>query len=147
MRAKVHAAVAEEDPSGLRLRARGMSEFTGVPAYRALHVETVAAVTGDPAVGRTCDALAGIFLAGKLAPGQEITERQREVCREYICAEVPLFLDTPAILGVPSSLNVYHQALPLADLLYARGSGLRASRNQGHGILTPAGPRTEGDPR
>lgn len=147
VRAKVHAAVAEEDPSGLRLRARGMSEFTGVPAYRTLHAETVAAVAGDPVVRRTCDALAGIFLAGKLSPGQEITERQREVCREYICAEVPLFLDTPAILGVPSSLNVYHQALPLADLLYARGSGLRASRNQGHGILTPAGTRVEGDPR
>ncbi|WP_202818543.1 tRNA-dependent cyclodipeptide synthase, partial [Mycobacterium tuberculosis] len=25
----------------------------------------------------------------------------------------PLFLDTPAILGVPSSLNCYHQSLPL----------------------------------
>ncbi|MFD0515446.1 tRNA-dependent cyclodipeptide synthase [Streptomyces aureus] len=49
-----------------------------------------------------------------------------------------LFLDTPAILGVPSSLNLYHHALPLADLLYARGSGLRASRNQGHAVITPA---------
>ncbi|MER8043162.1 tRNA-dependent cyclodipeptide synthase [Streptomyces sp. NPDC094032] len=148
VRAKVHAAVGEGDPAGVRMRARGMSEFAALPEYRALHRETLAALDGDPVVRRTCDALAGIFMAGKLAPGQEVSERQREVCREYICAEVPLFLDTPAILGVPSSLNVYHQALPLADLLYARGSGLRASRNQGHGILTPAGiTRTEGDSR
>ncbi|MEV5974782.1 tRNA-dependent cyclodipeptide synthase [Streptomyces sp. NPDC051921] len=137
VRAKVQGAVAEAEAGG-RLRGRGMSEFRGVPAYDALHREVVAAVAEDPVVRATCDVLAGIFLAGKLTPGQEITERQKEVCREYICAEVPLFLDTPAILGVPSSLNVYHQALPLADLLYARGSGLRASRNQGHGILTPA---------
>ncbi|MFI8516630.1 tRNA-dependent cyclodipeptide synthase [Streptomyces sp. NPDC085481] len=143
VRAKVGAAVAEADPDGLRLRGRGMSEFGEVPAYQELHRQVLAAVAGDPVVRGTCDALAGIFLAGKLTSGQEVTDRQREVCREYICAEVPLFLDTPAILGVPSSLNVYHQALPLADLLYARGSGLRASRNQGHGILTPV----EGDPR
>ncbi|MFI8965159.1 tRNA-dependent cyclodipeptide synthase [Streptomyces sp. NPDC053493] len=143
VRAKVGAAVAEADPAGTRLRGRGMSEFRGVAAYDALHREVVAAVAGDPVVRATCDALTGIFLAGKLTPGQEVNERQREVCRAYICAEVPLFLDTPAILGVPSSLNCYHQALPLADLLYARGSGLRASRNQGHGILTP----TEGEAR
>lgn len=43
-----------------------------------------------------------------------------------------------AILGVPSSLNCYHQLLPMAELLYSRGSGLRASRNQGHAIITPA---------
>ncbi|MEU5216247.1 tRNA-dependent cyclodipeptide synthase [Streptomyces sp. NPDC020807] len=143
VRAKVGAAAAEADPTGLRVRARGMSEFRDLPAYQELHRQVVAAVDGDPVVRETCDALTGIFLAGKLAPGQEATTLQKAVCRAYICAEVPLFLDTPAILGVPSSLNCYHQALPLADLLYARGTGLRASRNQGHGILTPA----EGDAR
>jgi len=151
VRAKVAAAVEEADPTGVRVRTRGMSEFRSVPAYQELHRQVLEAVEHDPVVRATCDALTGIFLAGKLAPGQEITERQREVCRAYICAEVPLFLDTPAILGVPSSLNCYHQALPLADLLYARGSGLRASRNQGHGILTPvespAHTPVEGDTR
>ncbi|WP_418956679.1 tRNA-dependent cyclodipeptide synthase [Streptomyces tritici] len=137
VRAKVRAAVQEADPTGVRVRARGMSEFGDIPAYRELHGQVLDAVRTDPVVRETCDALAGIFLAGKLMRGQEISVRQREVCRAYICAEVPLFLDTPAILGVPSSLNCYHQALPLAELLYGRGPGLRASRNQGHGILTP----------
>ncbi|MFJ9826500.1 tRNA-dependent cyclodipeptide synthase [Streptomyces sp. NPDC101160] len=145
VRAKVAAAVGDVDPDGRRLRARGMSEFEGIPAYQELHRQVLAAVAEDAVVRETCDALTGIFLKGKVGPGQEVTARQREVCRAYICAEVPLFLDTPAILGVPSSLNCYHQALPLADLLYARGSGLRASRNQGHGIVTPVD--IEGDPR
>jgi cyclo(L-tyrosyl-L-tyrosyl) synthase len=78
------------------------------------------------------------FLSSKVLDGREGTARQREVCLQYVCAEAPLFLDTPAILGVPSSLNCYHQLLPMAELLYARGSGLRASRNQGHAIVTPA---------
>lgn len=147
VRAKVGAAAAEADPTGVRVRARGMSEFGDVPAYRELHRTVLDAVAADPVVRATCDALTGIFLAGKLAPGQRTDERQREVCRAYICAEVPLFLDTPAILGVPSSLNCYHQALPLADLLYGRGSGLRASRNQGHGILTPTGTTDPGATR
>ncbi|MFD9246069.1 tRNA-dependent cyclodipeptide synthase [Streptomyces sp. NPDC059556] len=143
VRAKVGAAATEADPTGVRVRARGMSEFQVLPAYQALHRQVVTAVDGDPVVRETCDALTGIFLAGKLTPGQQASGLQKEVCRAYISAEVPLFLDTPAILGVPSSLNCYHQALPLADLLYARGTGLRASRNQGHGILTPV----EGDAR
>ncbi|MEU9413260.1 tRNA-dependent cyclodipeptide synthase [Streptomyces sp. NPDC048281] len=32
------------------------------------------------------------------------------------------------------------RALPMAELLYGRGAGLRASRNQGHAIVTPAAP-------
>lgn len=59
------------------------------------------------------------------------------MCLEYVGAEAPLFLDTPAILQAPSSLNCYHQLLPTAELLYSRGAGLRASRNQGHAIVTP----------
>ncbi|NUO41063.1 MAG: tRNA-dependent cyclodipeptide synthase, partial [Streptomyces sp.] len=83
----------------------------------------------------TCEQLVGTFLAGKVT---DVTEAQRRVCMAYVCAEAPLFLDTPAILGVPSSLNCYHQLLPMAELLYAPGAGLRASRNQGHAIVTPA---------
>ncbi|WP_254646924.1 tRNA-dependent cyclodipeptide synthase [Streptomyces sp. GbtcB6] len=35
----------------------------------------------------------------------------------------------------------YHQRLPMAELLYGRGAGLRASRNQGHATVTPAAAR------
>ncbi|MFI9760156.1 tRNA-dependent cyclodipeptide synthase [Streptomyces sp. NPDC051963] len=138
VRAKVSTACADADPGGNRLTWHPMSAFQGNAAYQRLHHEVVHAVETDPAVRETCDALTGIFLAGKLGTDGQPTDEQRQVCRDYVCAEVPLFIDTPAILGVPSSLNCYHQALPLADLLYARGYGLRASRNQGHGILTPA---------
>ncbi|MBB1254170.1 tRNA-dependent cyclodipeptide synthase [Streptomyces sp. OF3] len=138
VRAKVTNAAAAADPSGKRLRARPVSALTDNPAYRRLHAEVGELLDGDGEFRSICDQLAEIFLGGKLRPEEPITDQQRAVCRAYVCAEVPLFLDSPAIFSVPSSLNCYHQALPLADLIYSRGAGLRASRNQGHGILAPA---------
>lgn len=141
VRAKVNNAAAEADPTGVRLRARPMSSLTDIPAYRSLHNHLNNLLDIDPEFRETCNSLVDAFLSSKVLNGKAATPRQREVCLEYVCAEAPLFLDTPAILGVPSSLNCYHQLLPMAELLYSRGSGLRASRNQGHAIITPA----EGD--
>ncbi|MEU3775783.1 tRNA-dependent cyclodipeptide synthase [Streptomyces sp. NPDC032472] len=143
VRAKVTAAVAETDPTGERLRGRPMSALRDIPAYRRIHTDLTARLDTDPAFRETCNALVDIFLSSKVLDGKTPTERQRQVCIDYVSAEAPLFLDTPAIMGVPSSLNCYHAALPMADLLYSRGAGLRASRNQGHAIVTPA----EGDLR
>ncbi|MFI8100209.1 tRNA-dependent cyclodipeptide synthase [Streptomyces sp. NPDC101118] len=141
VRAKVTAAVADNDPSGERLRGRPMSALRDIPEYRRMHAELIGRLDSDPAFRETCNALVDIFLSSKVLDGRAPTARQRQVCIDYVCAEAPLFLDTPAILGVQSSLNCYHAALPMADLLYARGAGVRASRNQGHAIVTPA----EGD--
>ncbi|MFC8915816.1 tRNA-dependent cyclodipeptide synthase [Streptomyces sp. NPDC047821] len=148
VRAKVTNAVAAVDPDGRRLRAHPMSAFQDNPAYRALHDHLLRRLDVDAEFRATCEALIDAFLSSKVLGGRTATERQRAVCLEYVCAEAPLFLDTPAILGVPSSLNCYHQLLPMAELLYSRGSGLRASRNQGHAIVTPAQPAqhaAEGD--
>ncbi|MHB9851826.1 tRNA-dependent cyclodipeptide synthase [Streptomyces krungchingensis] len=137
VRAKVTAAAAAHGAGGGRLAAHAMSDFADNPAYRRIHDHIRELLDEDTEFRETCDALVDTYLATKVLDGRVATERQRAVCLEYVCAEAPLFLDTPAILGVPSSLNCYHQLLPMAELLYARGSGLRASRNQGHAIVTP----------
>ncbi|NUS55649.1 MAG: tRNA-dependent cyclodipeptide synthase [Streptomycetaceae bacterium] len=143
VRAKVTGAVdAVGAPEG-RLRARAMSSFADDPAYRAIHRHILELLDTDVEFRATCNALVDAFMSDKILDGQAATAQQRAVCLEYVCAEAPLFVDTPAILGVPSSLNCYHQLLPMAELLYSRGSGLRASRNQGHAVVTPA----EGDHR
>jgi cyclo(L-tyrosyl-L-tyrosyl) synthase len=138
VRAKVLGAVRAVDPGGTRLRAHAMSDFRGNTAYREIHHHLTARLAVDDEFRTTCEKLVDSFLAGKAAEAERATEAQREVCLAYVCAEAPLFLDTPAILDVPSSLNCYHQLLPMAELLYSRGAGLRASRNQGHAIVTPA---------
>ena len=136
VRAKVTNAVEEADSTGTRLRAHPMSEFRGNAAYQAIHQDLTDRLTSDEDFRAACDALVSAFLSSRVLQGAAATPQQRAVCLEYVCAEAPLFLDTPAILGVPSSLNCYHQLLPMAELLYSRGSGLRASRNQGHAIVT-----------
>lgn len=138
VRAKVTNAVRDIEDHGGRLRSHAMSDFAGNPAYRQIHRGLMELLENDPEFRATCDALVDAFLSAKILDGGAGTPQQREVCLQYVCAEAPLFLDTPAILGVPSSLNCYHQLLPMAELLYSRGSGLRASRNQGHAIVTPA---------
>ncbi|WP_369247295.1 tRNA-dependent cyclodipeptide synthase [Streptomyces sp. R41] len=148
VRAKVTAAVEAFGGTGAgagRLTAHAMSDFTDNPAYRRIHHHIRELLDADGEFRETCDTLVEAYLSSKVLDGREGTERQREVCLKYVCAEAPLFLDTPAILGVPSSLNCYHQLLPMAELLYARGSGLRASRNQGHAIVTPVVTSEEGD--
>ncbi|MDI2127845.1 tRNA-dependent cyclodipeptide synthase [Yinghuangia seranimata] len=143
VRAKVNGAVEAVDTGDGRIHAHAMSSFTGNPAYREIHEHMGELLASDPQFRAVCDSLVDAFLTAKVLDGKAGTARQREVCLEYVRAEAPLFLDTPAILGVPSSLNCYHQLLPMAELLYSRGSGLRASRNQGHAIVTPA--EAEGD--
>ncbi|WP_378730486.1 tRNA-dependent cyclodipeptide synthase [Nocardia brasiliensis] len=137
VRAKIIAAVDDVDPAGQRLFATAMSEFRSNEAYRDLHADLIRRSADDEEFRAVCHELVTRFLSSKVLDGRAPTCRQHEVCLDYIRAEAPLFLDTPAILGVPSSLNCYHQLLPMAELLYARGSGLRASRNQGHAIVTP----------
>lgn len=135
VRAKVRDAVTEADPEGTRLRWQPMSQLRTNVSYQEIHRRLKDRLDEDGDFGAVCDSLVSRFLSAR---GEEASDRQRAVCLEYVCAEAPLFLDTPAILQVPSSLNCYHQLLPMAQLLYARGAGLRASRNQGHAIVTPA---------
>ncbi|MFF7238114.1 tRNA-dependent cyclodipeptide synthase [Streptomyces collinus] len=137
VRAKVRDAVAAADPDGSRLAWRPVSAFRTDPAYQEIHRQLKDRLRTDADFRAVCDALVSRFLAAR---GEPAGERRRAVCLEYVCAEAPLFLDTPALLKVPSSLNCYHQLLPMAELLYSRGAGLRASRNQGHAIVTPAAP-------
>lgn len=143
VRAKITTTVNELDPAGARLCVRPMSEFQSNEAYRELHADLLTRLKDDEDLRAVCQDLVRRFLSTKVGPRQGATATQEQVCMDYICAEAPLFLDTPAILGVPSSLNCYHQSLPLAEMLYARGSGLRASRNQGHAIVTPDGSPAE----
>ncbi|MBV7698323.1 tRNA-dependent cyclodipeptide synthase [Streptomyces sp. TRM70350] len=137
VRAKVRDAVTAADPEGARLRWRPMSDFRTNPSYQEIHRHLQRRLVTDDDFRAVCETLVSRFLTAR---GEAASERQRAVCLEYVCAEAPLFLDTPAILGVPSSLNCYHQLLPMAELLYSRGAGLRASRNQGHAVVTPAAP-------
>ncbi|MEU5540704.1 tRNA-dependent cyclodipeptide synthase, partial [Streptomyces sp. NPDC020362] len=100
VRAKVRDAVTQADPEGKRLDWQPMSAFRTNPAYQEIHRELQTRMQADADFRAVCNALVSRFLSAR---GEEASERQRSVCLEYVCAEAPLFLDTPAILKVPSS--------------------------------------------
>jgi cyclo(L-tyrosyl-L-tyrosyl) synthase len=139
VRAKVTNAAQAVDPDGARVRAHPVSALTGRPEYQRLSRYLDALMADDAALAATVADLVDRFLKDKVT-GRDATDLQREVCTRYILSELPLFIDSPAIFDVASSLNCYHQVLPLADLLYGPGHGLRASRNQGHGIIALTAP-------
>ncbi|MFI8081225.1 tRNA-dependent cyclodipeptide synthase [Kitasatospora sp. NPDC086009] len=122
------------------VRAHALSEFTGHPVYRRLHREALDALRADRDFGAAAEAMARGFLAARLDEGLAPNEPQLAAGLRYIAAELPFFLDTPALLGVPSSVSCYHLQLPLTPVLFGRSEGLRAAPGQGYAVVRPAAP-------
>ncbi|MGV9264562.1 tRNA-dependent cyclodipeptide synthase [Kitasatospora sp. NPDC003701] len=125
-------------PDGVRTHA--LSAFTGHPAYRRLHRQVVDALDADREFRAAAEAMARGFLAARLDEGLAPNEPQLAAGLRYIAAELPFFLDTPALLGVPSSVSCYHLQLPLTPVLFGREEGLRAAPGQAYAVVRPAAP-------
>ncbi|MDJ0340108.1 tRNA-dependent cyclodipeptide synthase [Streptomyces sp. H10-C2] len=137
VRRRILRGVDEAGPLTARLRVRGLSEFTGDPQYRRLHAEAEAALEHDDEFGAACEEMVRQFLAPKIGESAEITDGQRGACLRYIAAELPFFVDTPAIVNAESSVSSYHAEMPLTKVLFARGSGFRATANQAYAVIRP----------
>ncbi|MEU7474711.1 tRNA-dependent cyclodipeptide synthase [Lentzea sp. NPDC042327] len=71
----------------------------------------------------------------KLPDGEVPTEVQLRSAVRYFLAELPLFVDTPAITGTESSVFAYHQRVKFLELLYARELTWQPHPNQGFVLL------------
>ncbi|MEU6234971.1 tRNA-dependent cyclodipeptide synthase [Kitasatospora sp. NPDC047058] len=125
-------------PDGVR--AHALSDFAGHPAYRRLHRRTVDALRTDRVFREAAEGMARGFLAARMDEGLAPNEPQLAAGIRYIAAELPFFLDTPSLLGVPTSVSCYHLQLPLTPVLFGRDEGLRAAAGQGYAVVRPAAP-------
>ncbi|RKT11662.1 cyclo(L-tyrosyl-L-tyrosyl) synthase [Streptomyces sp. 1114.5] len=134
---RIERGVAE---SGHRnsVRVHALSEFTATDAYRRLHRQAVDGLRADPVYRTAAESMARGFLAARLGEGLAPTELQLAAGLRYITAELPFFLDTPALLGVPSSVSCYHLQLPLTPVLFGRDEGVRAAARQAYAVVRPA---------
>ncbi|GHF33879.1 cyclo(L-tyrosyl-L-tyrosyl) synthase [Kitasatospora xanthocidica] len=123
--------------SGVGVHA--LSEFTAADAYRRLHRRAVDGLRTDPAYRAAAEGMARGFLAARLDEGLAPNEPQLAAGLRYITAELPFFLDTPALLGVASSVSCYHLQLPLTPVLFGRDEGIRAEAGQAYAVIRPAG--------
>ncbi len=62
----------------------------------------------------------------------------------YVSNEMPFLIDTPGILGVPSSLSVYHLLPPAVEELYCAAGVPAPATRQGFAVVTPRVPDPNG---
>ncbi|MER8182191.1 tRNA-dependent cyclodipeptide synthase [Kitasatospora sp. NPDC094015] len=134
-RRRIQRALAEAGVDGVR--AHALSDFRAEPVYRRLHGRVLDALATDPVLRSATEGMARGFLRARLPDGVEPAPAQLAAGVEYIAAELPFFLDTPALLRVGSSISCYHLELPLTPVLFGGGEGLRAVPAQGYAVVRP----------
>ncbi|MCB5166595.1 tRNA-dependent cyclodipeptide synthase [Streptomyces bambusae] len=140
VRRRILKGVEESGSPHAEIRVRALSEFQDNEVYKLLHRRVLHFLESDDEFRKGCERMALHFVGSKVPDGESITDEQLQVCFDYIAAELPFFLDTPSILDVPSSVSAYHVTMPLTEVLYARGGGLRATRNQAYAVVRPEAP-------
>lgn len=104
------------------------------PIYNQLHQACLKKYDEDSFFKKTCLNVSKIVLSNYT---DLITDQKNlEIAVQYLLAELPLYLNTPDILMVPSSLFVYHEKLNFFYDLYNTRTNELLANNQGHLIVT-----------
>ncbi|WP_354643196.1 tRNA-dependent cyclodipeptide synthase [Kitasatospora camelliae] len=135
-RRRIHRGMAEAARDGVR--AHVLSDFLPDPGYQRLHRAVREALETDPELRAATEGMAGAFLRSRITAADGPGADRLAAGVAYIAAELPFFLDTPSLLGVPSSVTCYHLELPLTPVLFGRTEGLRAAPAQGYAVVRPA---------
>ncbi len=119
-------------------RVLGWAELEGNAAFERLHGSGVRRYAEDADFRDACREATGWVLAGKLPAGQAPDAEQVEHAVRYFLAELPLFIDTPAIVGAGTSVFCYHQPPAVLRRLYGRELSWRPAAGQGFAVVAPA---------
>lgn len=134
---RLHGALEDVGRAAAKVRVRPLSAFSGEPAYSEVRERTREALRFDTELCAVRSGMAHDFLAKRLGPESPPTPAQLQASIDYVDAELPFMVDSPRILGVPSSVHCYHTVLALGRLLFGddRQRGLRPAENQGYAVV------------
>ncbi|GGN04050.1 cyclo(L-tyrosyl-L-tyrosyl) synthase [Lentzea pudingi] len=104
-------------------------------SYRELLRDAGAWFLTDDAFAADCLEATRWVLDRRLPDGQSPTDDQLRCAVRYFLAELPMFIDTPAIAGVDSSVFAYHQRVAFLERLYARELAWQPNPAQGFVLL------------
>jgi cyclo(L-tyrosyl-L-tyrosyl) synthase len=99
--------------------------------YQALLKEAGDVYESDAVFRKDCQDTAWWVLEKRLGNTTTRANVNLELAAKYLLSEMPLFVDTPGILGMKSSLFAYHQCPSLLERLYRGQYRHRAADNQG----------------
>ncbi|MCP2168188.1 tRNA-dependent cyclodipeptide synthase [Goodfellowiella coeruleoviolacea] len=138
VRRRIRRALEQIRPGGDRFRVHALSDFLAEPTYQRLRVHVDQALASDHRFASVCEDMVRRFLLARPDPDGDAPKTLRAGLN-YLLAELPFFVDSPAIFGVSSSANCYHVSTPLVEYLVRYQDGvLRAARNQGFMVVRPA---------
>ncbi|MFJ6485892.1 MULTISPECIES: tRNA-dependent cyclodipeptide synthase [unclassified Streptomyces] len=127
-------------------RVLGWAELEDNAAFGRLHASGLRRYDEDAGFRDACREATGWVLAGKLPAGQPPDEQQIEHAVRYFLAELPLFTDTPSIVGAASSVFCYHQPPDVLRRLYRRELSWQPAAGQSFAVVAPAGQPAAPDP-
>lgn len=110
-----------------------VSQFSENDMYKDVYNFGIEKYTNDVDFKRKCHNVSKLVL--KSYTTADIDPSMLDIASKYLFGELPFLFDTPRILGVDSSLFVYHETVDFfVDLYNNREIGFVAD-NQGHLIL------------
>ncbi|MGP3979829.1 tRNA-dependent cyclodipeptide synthase [Streptomyces sp. KR80] len=140
-RNKISSALRSLGLTNPEARLLGWAELETNAAFGRLHEHGLKRYAVDPGFRDACREASRWVLAGKLPHGQQPDQEQIERAVRYFLAELPLFLDTPSIVGARRSVFCYHQPPDVLRRLYAGELSWRPAAGQGFAVVTPASQR------
>ncbi len=101
------------------------------PAYGQLVDEVDAICASDTSFYEGCVETSRWVLNGQAGDPDEVTRDMLESAVRYLKAELPFFMNSPAIIGAPSSVFAYHQCPPFLEELFQTRRGEIVNKRQG----------------
>ncbi|WP_197972453.1 MULTISPECIES: tRNA-dependent cyclodipeptide synthase [Streptomyces] len=118
-------------------RVLGWAELESNAEFGQLHASGRRRYAQDADFRAACREATVWVLAGKLPAGQAPDEEQVEHAVRYFLAELPLFIDTPSIVGAGTSVFCYHQPPAVLRRLYGGELSWRPAAGQGFAVVAP----------
>ena len=111
------------------------SDFYGQKTYDSIKAQAKILFRCNPLFNRVCKEMSTQAILGRLKATQpenmNISNQQIEIAVRYIFAEIPFFINTPALLKVKTSLLAYHRSWPIGKFLFSGDCPLTVDINQG----------------
>ena len=129
-------AAAECDPDAFDDLVLCSASLDENHVYRQLLRDVDTFCSDDPGFHQGCKASSQWVLSGHVAHPDEITPHMLEHAVLYFKAELPLFMNSPRLVDVRSSVFVYHQCPGFLETLLHDKRGEIISADQGFVVVT-----------
>ncbi|MER6611317.1 tRNA-dependent cyclodipeptide synthase [Streptomyces sp. NPDC000927] len=143
VRRRIHRATESLGPEEVtRFRVRPLSEIQETPEYQAVRARVDQAVQYDAPFAAACQDMVRSVVTGRL-DDEEMSDAHLRAGMNYVMAEAPLFVDSPGVFGVSTSVLCYHMLTPVTVHFTGAVTGYQAAKGQGYVVVRPG----EGDER